>query len=50
MKTFEIYYKDLTPEAKRRFLEFAGVANAEEGNYDVFPIATVDLEDTNEEQ
>jgi hypothetical protein len=38
-ETFEIYFKDLTPEAQGRFLAFEEMADPKEGNYDVFPIA-----------
>ena len=34
---FEIYWEDLTPECQKRLTEFIG----DNGNYDVFPIATV---------
>ena len=45
MKTFEIFIDDLTPEAQERFLAFIGVDDAKETNYDVFPLATVDIEE-----
>jgi hypothetical protein len=38
---FEIYLTDLTEKAQKEFLEFMGLPSAEEGNYDVFPIAQV---------
>ena len=45
MKTFEIMFDDLTEEAQRRFLEFQGLDNPYDGNYDIVPIAIVELED-----
>ncbi len=41
-KHFEIFWDDLTPEAQKRLYEFLG---GENGNYDVFPIATIEQED-----
>lgn len=41
MKTFEIYKQDLTPEAQARLEEFTGG----DDNYDVFPIATLEVEE-----
>jgi len=37
----EIYLSDLTPEAQKRVLAFLGIKTAEEGNLDVYPIATI---------
>ena len=45
MKTFEIMYDDLTEEAKQRFLEFQSLENPTDGNYEIAPIAIVELED-----
>ena len=45
MKTFEIMFDDLTEEAQRQFLEFQGLGDPEDGNYDIVPIAIVELED-----
>lgn len=44
MAEFDIYFRDLAPEAQKAFLEAAGLSDTKEGNYDVFPIATVELE------
>ena len=38
---FEIYFRDLTPEAQRRLLEYLGVDKPEDENLDVFPIAII---------
>ena len=43
IKKVEIYFRDLTPEAKNRLLkEFE--MTAEEENSDVFPISVIDRE------
>lgn len=39
MRQFQIYIQDLKPEVQKKLIEFLGGDN---GNYDVFPIATVD--------
>jgi hypothetical protein len=39
--SFDIYFKDLSETAQKEFLEFMGISNPEEGNYDTFPISTV---------
>ena len=47
----EIYFDDLSEEAKKIFLEAMGMNGPEEGNYDDFPIAEVPIpeEDIEEE-
>ena len=42
MKTIEIYWQDLTAEKQAEIFETLG---GENGNYDVFPIATLEFED-----
>ena len=42
MKTFEIYWGDLTEECQKRLEEFLG---GENGNYDVLPLATLEIEE-----
>ena len=42
MKTVEIYWNDLTPEKQQELFETLG---SEDGNYDVFPIVTLEFED-----
>ena len=42
MKTVEIYWNDLTSEKQQEILEALG---GEDGNYDVFPIVTLEFED-----
>lgn len=42
MKTIEIYWNDLTPEKQQEIFEALG---GEDGNYDVFPIVTLEFED-----
>jgi len=47
MKTFEIYWDDLNKDAQRRLWDFLG---GENGNYDYFPIAQLDIEDEEEDE
>ncbi len=42
MRTFEIYFQDLTPDKQQELFEFLG---GENGNYDVFPLVTLEIED-----
>ena len=42
MKTVEIYWNDRTPEKQQELFEALG---GEDGNYDVFPIVTLEFED-----
>lgn len=42
MKSFEIYIQDLIPETQEKLIEFLG---GENGNYDVFPLATLNIEE-----
>ena len=42
MKTVEIYWNDLTTEKQQEILE---ALDGEDGNYDVFPIVTLEFED-----
>lgn len=43
VKKFEIYFKDLTPDAQGRLLK-GFETTAEEENWDVFPIAEIERE------
>jgi hypothetical protein len=45
MKSFEIWFKDLNPDAQKRYLEFQGVSRPEDLNEDLAPIASIDLEE-----
>ena len=42
MKTVEIYWDDLTSEKQQEIFEALG---GEDGNYDVFPIVTLEFKD-----
>ena len=42
MATIEIYWDDLTPSKQQELFE---VLNCENGNFDVFPIVTLEIED-----
>lgn len=41
MESFKIMFEDLDEIAQRAFLEFQGLDNAEDGNFDCMPIAIV---------
>ena len=45
MRNLEIYFNDLTPEAQERALAAAGVEDASDVNWDIFPITTLDFEE-----
>ena len=47
MKTFGIYFSDLTPDAQERFLAAQGLHSAAEGNYDMdmVPICEFEFEE-----
>ena len=40
---FEIYFSDLNKEAQEALLEQAKITKPEDANWDVFPIATIDV-------
>ena len=46
MKTFEIYWNDLTPECQKALFDFLGGENR---NYDVLPLCVLEIEDDEEE-
>ena len=48
MRTLELYYNDLTPEAQKKYLEVQGVSDASELNWEVNPIAIIEVEDDDE--
>jgi len=41
IKTFELYWDDLTEECQSRLFDFLG---GENGNYDIIPLATLETE------
>jgi hypothetical protein len=49
MPEMALYLRDLKPEAQRRVLRFLGLKSPEEGNLDIFPIATIPEPDDNVE-
>ena len=49
MKSFEIMFDDLNEGAQKRFLEFQGLNDPEDGNFETMPIAIVDLEENDGE-
>ena len=44
-KTFEIFWDDLVPETQKQLQEFLGLEEDDNNNYDVFPIATLEVEE-----
>ena len=44
-KEFEIYFTDLTPDAQKRILEFEGVKDYKDLNWNTFPITIITLEE-----
>lgn len=48
--SFEIIFNDLTPEAKARFLEYMGINDPLDGNYEFVPIAIVDYNEKEEDK
>ena len=49
-KTFQIYFSDLNEDAKRRLLDFVGIKDVADANWDmdIIPIAVFDLETISE--
>lgn len=47
---FEIYFNDLNADAQKRFLEYIGLDDPKEGNYDIdmCPITVIDYQEVNE--
>jgi hypothetical protein len=41
---FELFFDDLTPTAQAEILEKAGIKSADEMNWEVFPITTIEFE------
>jgi len=44
-RTFEIFYRDLNDDCKRRYLEFQRVSDVSELNEDLAPLVMIDVED-----
>ena len=47
--TFELYFDDLTEQAQKTILKYAGIEDASDNNWDCFPITTIEFEDTEDE-
>lgn len=45
MKSFEIMFSDLNERAQKEFLDLLGLNSAEEGNWDIVPLAIFETED-----
>lgn len=48
-RTSEITFDDLNRETQQRFLEFQGLDRPQDGNFDLFPIAVIEIEGNNDE-
>ena len=50
LKTIEIFFRDLVPDAQKRLLKGYGMKSPKEGNWDQFPVFTLypELEDLND--
>jgi len=44
MESFEIFFHDLTDDARGRYLKFHGVTDPDEINADMSPICIIDLD------
>jgi len=44
-KIFEFFWDDLTEECQERFAEFLNFEEGENGNYDLIPFATFEVEE-----
>ena len=49
MKTFNIFFNDLKPEVQEDLLKTFGLSSADEMNWELVPVATVDIEDFDDE-
>ena len=47
---FEIYFSDLKEDVQEEFLEFMEIESEKEGNYDIFPLVTINRELNTEEK
>lgn len=48
MLSFEIFFRDLKPETQDEILSLMKKESAEEMNWDIFPIAVLDIETEDE--
>jgi hypothetical protein len=46
MRTLELFFNDLTPEAQKKYLKVQGVSDPSELNWEVNPIAIIEVEDS----
>ena len=47
---FEIMFNDLNKDAQERFLEYMGMDDPSEGNYEIVPIAEIDYNDDDDDE
>lgn len=49
IKTFEFFWDDLTEKCQKELQEFLGIEEDDNNNYDIFPFATLEVEEQLEE-
>ena len=47
---FQVFFKDLTPEAQGEYLRFSNLKTPEEGNLDVYPIFVLEKSDESDSE
>jgi len=47
-KTFDVFFDDLVPEIQKELLKFMGLETPADGNYDVFPLTMITVNDIEE--
>jgi len=50
MKGMELYFNDLTAEAQKKYMEVAGVSDPSELNWEVSPIAIIEVEENQDDE
>ena len=50
MAVFELYAQDLTEQAQQALAEAMGLDSLADGNYDVFPITTLEFDDVEDDE
>lgn len=48
VKSFDIFFSSLVPETQKEVLKFLKLESPEDGNFDIFPLTEICLEDAEE--
>lgn len=48
IKSFDVFFSDLVPKTQKEALKFLKIAKPEDGNFDIFPLATITSQDVEE--